>query len=104
MFLVDFSLFLAAVRKVQVSRATIRLAGTGHAGDRHLFLGKAGEQLSSGLERTIVVLLMLGEMIQDGSIDDETLLGVPDFEDERITVSLPPQASHNGSFSQIRSS
>jgi hypothetical protein len=50
------------------------------------------------------VLLMLGEMIQDGSVDDETLLGFSDFEDKRITGSLPPQTSHKGSLSQTRSS
>jgi len=50
------------------------------------------------------VLVMLGKMVQDGSVDDETLLGLSDFEDKRITGSLPPQTSHKGSLSQTRSS
>lgn len=104
MHLIYLPLFRAAVWKVEVSGTAILMAGAGHSRDRHLFLGKTSEQLSSGLRCIITVLLMLDQMIQDGSVDDEALSGLSDFEGKRITVSLPQQASHNGSLSQTRSS
>ena len=56
---IDFSLFLTAAGKIQVSRTAIGVAGTGDGGDLHLFLGQAGEELSSGFKRLMVVLLIL---------------------------------------------
>ena len=47
---IDFFLFFAAARKIQVSRAAISVARTGHGGDLDLFLGQAGEELSAGFE------------------------------------------------------
>jgi hypothetical protein len=34
---------------------------------------KSGEKLAPGLERVAIVLLVLGEVVQDGSVNDETL-------------------------------
>jgi hypothetical protein len=104
MHLVDLPLFLSPTGKVQISRPTILRSWTRNAGDRYLAIRKASEKLSSGLKRIAVALLVFGEMIQDGSVDDETLLGLSDVEDKRITGSLPPQTPHKGSLSQTRSS
>ena len=65
---------------------------------------ESSEKLSSGFRRIAVALLVFGEMIQDGRVEDETLLGLSDFEDKPIMVSLSQQTSHKGSLSQTRSS
>jgi hypothetical protein len=104
MHFIDFPLFVASVGKIQISWPTIRWSWTGNAADRYLAIRKASEKLSSGLKRIAVALLVFGEMIQDGRVEDETLLGLSDFEDKRIMVSLPQQTSHKGSLSQTRSS
>jgi hypothetical protein len=47
---------------------------------------------------------MLHEMFQDGCVDDETLRGLSDSEDERAQGSLFAQMSQQGSLSQTLSS
>lgn len=102
--MVNFSLLLAPARDIKVSRTSIRVTGTTGGGDRYIVFRKAREQLSTGFKRTMVALLMFCEMIQDSGVDDEALLGLTDFKYEVITVSLSPQQSQNGSFSQLLSS
>ena len=50
MQLVDLSLFLASVGKVQISRPTIHRAWTSNARDGYLVIGEACEQLASSLQ------------------------------------------------------
>jgi hypothetical protein len=65
MHLVDFPLFLTSVGNVQISRATIRWPWARHAADCYKLIRKASEKLAAGLQGAGIVLLVLGEVVQD---------------------------------------
>jgi hypothetical protein len=63
--LINLSLLVGATGQIQKSRAAICTARACDCGDPHLSFTKGGEQLTSRFERLMVVLLMLGEVVQN---------------------------------------